>query len=453
MIPNATPPAEPASAPPTAVARIRPAERDALVAALRSGVVPRAGIQHIQVGRSREVAEIIRDMDRVADGGSSVRIAIGEYGSGKTFFLTLCRLVALQKGLVTAHADLSPDRRLHGTGGQARALLAELLRNAATRTRPDGGALPAVVERFLNGCAERAAAAGGSVADAAWAALAPVREMVGGHDFARVVAECADALHRGDDARREAALRWLRAEYGTRTEAREALGVRAAPDDASLHDHLKLVAAFSRAAGYKGLLVVFDEMVNVHKLVSAQARASNYEQMLRMANDALQGSCPGLGFVFAGTPEFLEDPRRGMFSYEALRSRFAENAFARGGMVDLSGPVVRLQRLTREDMLVLLERLRDAQACGDPARWAVPDEALPAFMARCEARVGEAYFRTPRNTIKAFLDLLAVLEQNPGADWRDLVGRVEVEPDPGEAATAGGEGSGAGGDDLAGFRL
>jgi hypothetical protein len=392
---------------------IRRKDRDLIVQALSAGVVPRVGLRHIQVGRSREVEALVRDIDRIADAGSAIRFVVGEYGAGKTFFLNLVRLIALERKLVTVHADLAPDRRLHATGGQARGLYAEAVRNMATRTRPEGGALPSVVERFVT--EDRR--------------LAPLLDLLGGHDFACVLKAYWRAHEDGDDALKAAALRWLRAEYPTKTEARQALPVRSIIDDADVYDTFKLLSAFLRICGYSGLLVVFDELVNLYKLQSAQARNQNYEQILRMLNDVLQGNVEGLGFVLGGTPDFLLDSRRGLYSYQALQSRLAENSFATEGRIDMTGPVLRLQSLAPEDLLVLLSNIRSVFGLGDPAAALVPDEALTAFMEHCNRRIGEAYFRTPRNTIKAFVQFLAVLEQNPGTDWRELIGGVAPDPE------------------------
>jgi hypothetical protein len=408
---------------------IPPRERDAAVQALRAGVVPRLGIRHVQVGRAREVEETVLDMTRIAQGGSAVRFVIGEYGSGKTFFLTLARNVAAEKKLVVMHADLSPERRLHACGGQARTLCAELVLSMSTRTKPDGGALASVLERFLGEVRKAAAAEGRDPGDVIRDRLEAVREGVAGFDFAEVVVRYWQAFEQGNETIKAAALRWLRAEYTLKTEAREALGVRAIVDDAGVYDHLKAISRLVRLAGYEGTLVVLDEMVNLYKLVNSQARTSNYEQILRIVNDVLQGNVERLGFYFGGTPEFLMDTRRGLFSYEALRSRLAENSFARNGLVDLSGPVIRLQSLTPDEMQVLLERLRLLWAGGDPKRLPVPNEALPAFLKHCSKKIGDDYFRTPRNTIRAFLDLLAILAQNSGSDWATLLGSVEVVQD------------------------
>ncbi len=432
-------------------ATIRPRDRDTIVQALSAGVVPKSGLRHIQVGRAREIEAIVRDVDRVADGGAGIRFIIGEYGAGKTFFVNLLRLVAMEKRLVVVGGDLAPDRRLHATGGQARGLYAECMRNMATRTKPEGGALPSVVERFVTEAAKEAKERGRSVESEIHAKLASIQELVGGYDFATVLTRYYEASENDDEATKGAALRWLRGEYTTKTEARAALGVRAIVDDDSVYDHFKLMSRFVVLAGYAGLMVVLDEMVNLYKLQSSQARNANYEQILRVLNDVLQGSAANLGFLMAGTPEFLMDTRRGLYSYQALQSRLAENAFAKDGLVDLSGPVVRLQSLTREDLFVLLSNIRNVFAGGDPAKQAVPDEAMVAFMEHCQKRVGDSYFRTPRNTVKAWVQLLSVLEQNPGTDWRALVGEVPVQADAPEPDLAAGEVDGD--DGLAAFKL
>ncbi|MCB9833809.1 MAG: ATP-binding protein [Planctomycetes bacterium] len=411
---------------------IRARDRDAIIQSLRAGVVPKRGQQHIQVGRVREVEVLAKDLDRVADAGSSIRFVIGSYGSGKTFFLNLVRSIGLEKRLVAVHADLTPDRRLFSTGGHARALYAEMMRNMSTRSRPDGGALPAVVERFVSSSLTEARERGVDPTAILQERLASLSEMVGGYDFAQVV-ECYWRGHdSGDERLKGDAVRWMRAEFVTRTDARKALGVRTIIEDATVYDHLKLMGRFVRLAGFGGLLVCMDELVNLYKMASGKARNTNYEQILRILNDCLQGSAEGIGFILGGTPEFLTDTRRGLFSYQALQTRLSENSFSGNGMVDLAGPVIRLASLSPEDIYVLLMNIRNVFASGEKDQHLVPDQALRAFMEHCSKRVGEAYFRTPRNTIREFVHLLAILEQNPGHDWTDLIAHsnIEEEGDP-----------------------
>lgn len=412
-------------------APIRPKDRDAVIQSLRAGVVPRSGQHLVQVGRTREIETLVSDIDRIADGGSAFRVVIGEYGAGKTFFLNLVRAVGLEKKLVVATADLNPDRRLHASGGQARSLYAELMRNLSTRTKPDGGALGGIVEKFIATAKAEAKAAGQTTEAVLRQKLDQLTEMVNGYDFADVVAAYCRGYEEGNEQLKADAVRWLRGEFTTKTDAKQALGVRTIVDDAAVYDQLKLMARFIRLAGFSGLLVSLDELVNLYKLANTQARNSNYEQILRILNDSLQGTAVGLGFVLGGTPEFLLDTRRGLYSYPALQSRLAQNTFATGGLVDFSGPVVRLGSLTPEDFYVLLQKIRGVYAFGDPAKHLLSDQGIFSFMEHCSKRIGDTYFRTPRTTITAFINLLAVLEQNAGAAWQDLLGGIEVSADTG----------------------
>lgn len=430
---------------------IRPKDRDAVIQSLRAGVVPRSGQHLIQVGRAREIETLVADIERIADGGSGFRVVIGEYGAGKTFFLNLVRAMAMEKKLVVASADLNPDRRLHASGGQARSLYAELMCNMSTRTKPDGGALSGIVEKFIATAKTEAKAAGQSTETVIRQKLDHLTELVNGYDFADVIAAYCRGFEEGSEQLKADAVRWLRGEFSTKTDARQALGVRTIVDDAAVYDQLKLMARFVRLAGFSGLLVSLDELVNLYKLANTQARNANYEQILRILNDSLQGTAVGLGFVLGGTPEFLLDTRRGLYSYPALQSRLAQNTFASGGLVDFSGPVVRLASLTPEDFYVLLQKIRHVNASGDEAKYLLPDQGIYSFMEHCSKRIGDTYFRTPRTTITAFINLLAVLEQNAGATWQDLLGGIDVLPDTGAAGDLAVEAEGD--DEFASFKM
>lgn len=407
---------------------IRLKEKDTIIQSLKSGVTPKIGLQHIQVGRSNEISALNKDIDRIIEGGSAFRLIIGEYGSGKTFFLSVVRSIALEKKLVTVHADLSPDRRIHASGGQARNLYSELIRNMATRNKPDGNALTSVVERFITEARKVADQQQVAVSKVIQGKLVSLSELVGGYDFAKVIEAYWTAHEQDNELLKSNVIKWLRAEYTTKTEAKKDLGVSTIISDSSFYDSLKLLSLFVRQAGYSGLLVNLDEMVNLYKLHSTQARMSNYEQILRILNDCLQGTAEYLGFIMGGTPEFLLDPRKGLYSYEALQSRLAENNFAqRAGIIDYSSTALHLTNLTPEEFFILLKNLRNVVAGGDLNKYLVPDEALYAFLKHCNETIGDAYFRTPRNTIKTFLDLLAVIEQNPEIKWNDLINELSIE--------------------------
>lgn len=410
--------------------RIRTRDRDSIIQSLKAGVAPRVGIQHIQVGRVNEIEAINLDIDRIAQGGSAFRLIIGEYGSGKTFFLNVIRAIALEKQLVSVNADLSPDRRIHASAGQARSLYSELMRNMSTRNNPRGNALKSIVEKFVNLAAQEAEADGTSVSSVIQSRLSALSEHVGGYDFAQVIEAYWRGYENNDEDLKVNAIRWLRAEFSTKTDARKALGVRDIISDTSFYSSLKIMSLFVRQAGYRGLLVCLDEMVNLYKLSNTRARLSNYEQILWILNDCLQGTAEHLGFLLGGTPEFLLDTRKGLYSYEALQSRLAENSFAqRSGVIDYSSPTLHLANLTPEEVYILLQNIRRVFASGDETRYLVPDEALEAFLHHCSNTIGDAYFRTPRNTIKEFADMLSVLEQNSDLDWKDLISSVAISED------------------------
>ncbi len=415
------------------MAAIRPRERSAIIQSLRAGVTPRIGLEHIQVGRVNEVKALIEDLDRICEGGSAFRLIIGDFGAGKSFFLQLIRYIALEKGMVAVNADLSPDRRLQASNGQARNLYQELTRNIATRAHPEGNAMIPIIEKFITVQRSEAEKQGKDVEVLIKEKLSSLSELVGGYDFAKVIAAYWRGYNEDNEKLKAAAVRYLRGEYSTRTEARNDLDVRTIIDDSSVYDHLKLLARFVVQAGYKGLIVNLDEMVNLYKISNQRSRSANYEQILRILNDCLQGSAEYLGFLLGGTPEFLIDPRKGLYSYEALHSRLAENSFAQiANVVDYTSPVLMLENLHPEELYVLLCNIRNVFAGGDKEKYLLPDEALTAFLQHCSNRIGDAYFRTPRNTIKAFTDLLAILAQNPDLKWQTLIEGINVanESDP-----------------------
>mgnify|MGYP002671798236 FL=1 len=410
------------------MANIRPRERSAIIQSLRAGVTPRIGLEYIQVGRVNEVKALIEDLDNIEQGGSAFRIIIGDFGAGKSFFLQLIRYIALEKGMVVINADMSPDRRLFASNGQARNLYKELARNLATRAHPEGNAMIPLVEKFITEQRRVAEAEGKDVERVIKDKLNSLSELVDGYDFAQVIATYWKAYNEGNEDLKNNVIRYLRGEYTSRADARRDLGVRAIVEDNNVYDHIKLLARFVTQAGYKGLLVNLDEVVNLYKLPSQRARSSNYEQVLRILNDCLQGSAESLGFLLGGTPEFLMDQRKGLYSYEALHSRLAENTFAQiANVVDYHSPILMLQNLSPEEIYVLLCNIRNVFAGGNKDKYILPDEALKAFLEHCSKNIGDAYFRTPRNTIKAFVDLLSIVEQNPDLSWQSLIGNIKID--------------------------
>lgn len=409
---------------------IKPKERETVIQSLKSGVVPRMGLQHIQVGRSEELKSFIKDVETIADGGTSFRFVIGEYGSGKTFFLSLVRSIALEKGLVTMNADLSPNKRLHGSDGQPRMLLADMVNNISTRTKQDGNALQNIIERFISGAKEEAEKSGQDVSAVISSNLNELNDYTGGYSFVTVIKKYWEGYEAGNQALMNAALKWLKAGYTTKTDTFRDLGIREFISDASFYNTLKLYSVLVRKAGYKGLLVCMDEMVNLYKIPNSISRKANYEEILSMLNNTLQGTFSNIGFIMCGTPEFLTDNIRGLYSYEALKSRLTENSFTKKlGVTDYNSVVLRLASLTKEELYLLLVNLRHVFASGKEENYLLPDDALLAFLHHCANKIGESYFRTPRATIKSFLDLLSILEQYPQYKWDDVIQSVDVQKD------------------------
>lgn len=409
---------------------IRAKERETIIQSLRSGVVPRVGLQHIQVGRNDELKSFIKDLETIADGGSSFRLVIGDYGSGKTFFLSLVRSIALEKGLVTMNADLSPSKRLYGNEGQARRLLADLVTSLSTRTKQDGNALTNVLEKFISIAQEKAETERVEISFVIKNMLNELNDFPNGHSFAFIIYKYWEAFDTGNDALKNCVLKWLKGEYATKTDTMRDLGIRDFINDASFFNTLKLYSVLVKKAGYKGLLINLDEMVNLYKAAHGTSRKINYEEILGILNNTLQGTVSNIGFIMSGTPEFLTDTRRGLYSYEALRSRLAENDFSKQlGVVDYNSTVLRLSSLSKEELYVLLKNLRNVFACGIKEDYLVPDEALVAYMNYCFNKIGDSYFRTPRNTIKGFLDLLSILEQYPSLKWDDVIEKIKIEKD------------------------
>lgn len=406
--------------------KIKRRERDSILQSLQAGLVPRQGLHLIQVGRKQETEALLNDLARIRDGGSSFRLVVGRFGSGKSFFLNLIRHVALQQNLVVVQADFTMERRLHASGGEARALYSELMRNMATRAKPEGGALASVCTKWISGLQQEIIGAGGDSSDVESRIMTDLRDLqdfVGGFEFAEVLRAYYRGTVNGNEKEKASALRWLRGEYSTKTEARQDLGVRRIIDDESFYDSLKLMAGFCRKAGFDGMLVLFDELVVLsHRLPSSRARVANFEAILTILNDSVQGHAEGIGFLFAGTDDSLEDKRRGLFSYEALRSRLAENQLATGGLIDLSGPVIRLQALSPEDLFVLLRNISFVHADGEEESRLVPDDGIAALLHKANDTLGADFFQTPRDIIRSFVGLLNLIDQNPSKTWQDILG-------------------------------
>lgn len=404
---------------------------DMLINALAAGVVPRVGAPYVAIGRGQETEALLADLKSVADGGSSLRFLVGRYGSGKSFLLQLIRGYAIENGFVTADADLSPERRLCGGNGSGIATYRELIKNMSCKTSPDGSALQSIIARWLSE-KQSALVRNGMEPDSEELIRAMRREIysvtetledkVGGFDFATAISKYYTATVTGDDALRSAALRWLRGEYLTKTEAKRELGTQGIISDDNWYEYLKLLAEFVNKIGYKGLMVYIDECVNLYKISNRISRENNYEKILSIFNDTLQGKAAHLGFVFVGTPQFLEDTRRGLFSYDALRSRLADGILVSGEFKNLAGPVIRLVRLTDSELLALITRINKLYSERYGYEIPLTADEMKAFLSMSLSKAGADVMITPREIIRGYISLLHVLRQNPEATFSAVLG-------------------------------
>lgn len=402
-----------------------------IINSLKGGVVPRIGLPYITVGRETEIDAFLHDIAIIEDGGASFRFIVGKYGSGKSFLLQTIRNYAMDKNMVVADADLSPERRLQGTRGQGLATYKELIRNMSTKTRPEGGALTLILDRWISGIQTAVLNENGiSFDDQRLSALAEqkirevissLNEMVHGFDFARLLTVYYRAYLDGDDENKARVIKWFRGEYSTKTEAKAELGVNIIVTDDDWYEYIKLFAAFLKMAGYGGLLILIDELVNIYKIPQSITRQYNYEKILTMYNDTLQGKAQYLGIIMSGTPQCIEDTRRGVYSYEALRSRLTEGRFGKGDMRDMLAPVIKLSPLTYEEMLVLTEKLADIHSQLFEYQVKLTEKDLVDFIKIEFGRIGAGSNITPREVIRDFIELLNILYQNPETDMAALL--------------------------------
>mgnify|MGYP001623883360 FL=1 len=399
---------------------------------LKGGVVPRIGLPYITVGRKNEIEALLHDVDILEEGGASFRFIVGRYGSGKSFLIQTIRNYVMDRGFIVADADLSPERRLQGTRGQGLATYRELIGNLSTKTKPEGGALTLVLDRWISGIqTQTLQETGGEPGDPALAkavdqkiyqVTSAVSELVHGFEFAKLLSLYYHAYLEGDDQRKQGVIRWFRGEFSTKREAKEELGVNILITDDNWYEYIKIFAVFFRLAGYAGMMIFIDELVNLYKIPNAITRQYNYEKLLTMYNDTLQGKARYLGILMGATPQAIEDKRRGVYSYEALRSRLAEGKFSRPGARDLLAPVIRLEPLNPEEMLVLCEKLCAMHADLYGYTPFLRTEELAEFIQLEYGRIGADQNITPREVIRDFIELLDLLYQNPSRTMKELLG-------------------------------
>ncbi len=400
-----------------------------------AGVVPRQGLEYIAIGREKEISAMVRDLDNIALGMGAFRFLVGKYGSGKSFLMGLMRTNAQEKGFVTADSDLTPERRFHGTSGQGLATFRELIRNLSCKAMPDSNALPSILTTWfqslqLKGITEEGFSPESEelntfVRNEIFKTCQELQGYVNGFDFAKALNCYFNGYTTGDDALMDDALRWLRGEFSAKTQARMSLlRINSVIDDQNWYDYLKLYAVFFRLIGYKGFAIFFDECVNLYKIPNRISRENNYEKILSMFNDTMQGKAPGLGIFLGATPQLIEDNRRGLFSYEALKSRLVPGKFAPAGKQNLLSPLIYLQRLTDNEIFALCKRLLLLHSSYYAYKPVVTDEMILSFLEVAINRMGADEMITPREVTRDFLNILDFLYSDPSSDFNALIGKT-----------------------------
>ncbi len=421
-----------------------------VLSSVAAGIVPRNGAAYIAIGRDDEIRAVLSDLENVREGGSGMRFVIGRYGSGKSFLIQLIRNYANERGFVSADTDLTPERRLYGTNGSGVATYRELMKNMSSKMSPEGGAMPKIIAKWISdlkislvskGLTPDTPAFEAEMTASILADLSEVEYMVGGFDFASVVKLYYNAYCTGDEEKSTAAIRWLRGEFSTKTEARAALGMNVSViiNDENWYDFIKLWASLLRKIGYSGFVVFIDECVNLYKIAHRVSRENNYEKILSMFNDTLSGSASGLEIIMGGTPQFLEDQRRGLFSYEALKSRLCDSRFNKSEYRNFLGPVIRLRRLSDEELYALISRITELYSMQYGKENIISDENKLKFLNICLSKqIGNSMI-TPREILRDYMTVLNILIQNPEVSFDEIVAdavTLEKEADSDAAESA-----------------
>lgn len=418
---------------------IKPKEATSIINSLVGGVVPKIGVQHITVGRTEEIEAFIAALNDVKNGHSIAKFWIGDFGSGKSFMLHLLNTVALKQKFVVANADFTPDNRLYANDGKSVLLYSAIMDNIAIQTKPEGGALQTLLEKWIEQIISKTAQENnislvdirneeylGLIQNTIMKTINDITE-VGGFDFGSVIVKYYEGYIKNDELLRRNALKWLKGEYKTKTEASQDLGVREIVNDQNFYDMLKNFCKLFVSMGYSGFMINLDEAINLYKISTSVMREKNYEKILTIYNDCFQGKVSNLFINFAGTREFLENERRGLFSYQALKSRLQTNKFETLEIRDFAQPVIKLTPLDHNEIFVLLKKLKLIFDFNYKTEINISDEEISAFMEEMFNKPGASEFLTPREVIRDFLNILNIIRQNPDVDKKQLFGAIEIE--------------------------
>lgn len=414
--------------------RINPKEASVIIKSLEGGVVPSIGVQHLLVGRNREVEELIKILDTISDGGSDIRFWVGDFGSGKSFMLATIEQIALQKDFVVSSLDLNPSRRFYATDRKAVALYTEIIDNIKTKTARNGNVLNTIIEEWLNRIFQIVAdsyaidisdiIAGSKQKEVKNEILNTIGNFsaVGlSFEFGQALIKYYEAFIEDNRLLGTNALRWMRGDITTKTEAKKALGINQIINDDNWFDALKNMSELFLAIGYSGFVVNFDEAVNLYKIPQSVTRERNYERILNIYNECKSNIAKGLFINFGATRKTIFDENRGLSSYGALKGRLGNEESMDNKLVNTNRTVLGLKPLTNEEIYTLLENLVNVYNVNYKESISISEDEIVAYMQGQLNRPGADEFLTPRAVIKDFIEILDLKRQNPDQEIMDII--------------------------------
>lgn len=414
--------------------RINPKEADNIIKALEAGVVPRRGIQHLLVGRHKEVEEVILILDNIKQGESDIRFWVGDFGSGKSFMMRTIESLAVQKNFAVSTIDLTPTRRFYASDGKAQSLYNEIVDNIIIQTSQDGNAIKTIIEEWINSIITSV-----SERDKIPASQLLVKENKGiiekeilnitssfksvglSYELGQAISKYYEGLMEDNQVLKLKALRWIRGDISTKTESKNELGIKRIINDDNWYEAIKNLAELFSDIGYSGFVINFDEAVNLYKLPMSQTRERNYEKILNIFNECKSNTARGLFVNFGATRKTIFDERRGMSSYGALKGRLGNESSLDSKLINTNKTVLPLKPLTTEEIYTLLENLKNIYNIHYRLDIDMTMENIKLYMEEQLNRPGALEFLTPRAVIKDFLEILDMIRQNPDVETETII--------------------------------
>lgn len=382
---------------------------ESIINALKNGNVPPEGVGEICVGRERELEEFDKIFSKVKDGAAVTRFLNGEFGSGKSFFLKLLEERALADNFVVAKVTLSRDVPFNKFEVVYRSIVASLRCKTGT-------SLEHIIEKWTTQLRMMALRETTDpyqqeriVIDNINNDLKEVRKHA--TTFAAAIENYYKLSARGDQETAKYAMAWLSGEKNIPYTIKRQFGVKGDIDRENAFKYLEALSSFLMALKYSGLIILIDEAEHIMTLHTKKLRDTAYDYMRFIYDECSLGRFHNTLFIFAGTPEFFEDPKMGVPSYTALNERIED--VLNTEFKDLRKPIIRLDGFKKDNLMELSDRLISMHE--EVYEWEAKPvrESLDGIIARHEANAELTGYISPRNFVKSFISVLDVVQQNP----------------------------------------